>query len=153
MQLVLPLFNLSAGLHHLPALTPAIPAPGCCNVICSDKTGTLTANEMTVTRLLASDGCQAEVGLSSFPSLSCWSSAALNPPLVHSEPSQGGWPAPNPAVSVPFPTEKGFLQPWGQAEVGLRVQNGSGATEMFIGTSCCSLQLLQILKSDTDLWM
>ncbi|NWS21715.1 AT2C2 ATPase, partial [Pachyramphus minor] len=36
-------------------------ASGCCNVICSDKTGTLTANEMTVTRLLTSDGFQAEV--------------------------------------------------------------------------------------------
>ncbi|NXE08500.1 AT2C2 ATPase, partial [Lophotis ruficrista] len=34
---------------------------GCCNVICSDKTGTLTANEMTVTRLVTSDGFQAEV--------------------------------------------------------------------------------------------
>ncbi|NXV46896.1 AT2C2 ATPase, partial [Uria aalge] len=37
------------------------PASGCCNVICSDKTGTLTANEMTVTRLVTSDGFQAEV--------------------------------------------------------------------------------------------
>ncbi|NXN72585.1 AT2C2 ATPase, partial [Himantopus himantopus] len=36
-------------------------ASGCCNVICSDKTGTLTANEMTVTRLVTSDGFQAEV--------------------------------------------------------------------------------------------
>ncbi|NXW30547.1 AT2C2 ATPase, partial [Phaetusa simplex] len=37
------------------------PASGCCNVICSDKTGTLTANEMTVTRIVTSDGFQAEV--------------------------------------------------------------------------------------------
>ncbi|NXX16313.1 AT2C2 ATPase, partial [Podargus strigoides] len=37
------------------------PASGCCNVVCSDKTGTLTANEMTVTRLVTSDGFQAEV--------------------------------------------------------------------------------------------
>ncbi|NWH79468.1 AT2C2 ATPase, partial [Piaya cayana] len=37
------------------------PASGCCNVICSDKTGTLTANEMTVTQLVTSDGFQAEV--------------------------------------------------------------------------------------------
>lgn len=34
---------------------------GCANVICSDKTGTLTKNEMTVTQLNASDGTYAEV--------------------------------------------------------------------------------------------
>ncbi|ROL41344.1 Calcium-transporting ATPase type 2C member 1 [Anabarilius grahami] len=33
----------------------------CCNVICSDKTGTLTKNEMTVTHLFTSDGQHAEV--------------------------------------------------------------------------------------------
>uniref|UniRef100_UPI003AAF5A1B calcium-transporting ATPase type 2C member 1-like n=1 Tax=Centroberyx gerrardi TaxID=166262 RepID=UPI003AAF5A1B len=33
----------------------------CCNVICSDKTGTLTKNEMTVTQLFTSDGLHAEV--------------------------------------------------------------------------------------------
>ena len=38
---------------------------GCCNVICSDKTGTLTKNEMTVTHLFTSDGLHAEVGRSS----------------------------------------------------------------------------------------
>ncbi|NWI60841.1 AT2C2 ATPase, partial [Calyptomena viridis] len=42
-------------------LIESFPASGCCNVICSDKTGTLTANEMTVTRLVTSDGFQAEV--------------------------------------------------------------------------------------------
>ncbi|TNN02003.1 hypothetical protein fugu_009490 [Takifugu bimaculatus] len=34
---------------------------GCCNVICSDKTGTLTKNEMTVTQMFTSDGLHAEV--------------------------------------------------------------------------------------------
>uniref|UniRef100_A0A8D1NT46 Calcium-transporting ATPase n=1 Tax=Sus scrofa TaxID=9823 RepID=A0A8D1NT46_PIG len=33
----------------------------CCNVICSDKTGTLTKNEMTVTHIFTSDGLRAEV--------------------------------------------------------------------------------------------
>lgn len=34
---------------------------GCVNIICSDKTGTITNNEMTVTTIITSDGYYADV--------------------------------------------------------------------------------------------